>query len=166
MQEEIYWMVTAHPLVRFPIFLMGMLAGLQVLRAHGKWEDFEDPNVNKSLLYTLQPWGTAKTRCHEKEEEKNIRTTKICKEDSIKIWRKRVDFNSFMYIGFLTALIVTQVALDVKYDDPNLGKFNILSLPSQYGVYLTVSVKIHLSTVLRFTRIRSYCMDLFSVRKK
>ena len=130
MQEEIYWMVTAHPLVRFPIFLMGMLAGLQVLRAHGKWEDFEDPNVNKSLLYTLQPWGTAKTRCHEKEEEKNIRTTKICKEVSIEIWRKRVDFNSFMYIGFLTALIVTQVALDVKYDDPNQGKLSILSIPS------------------------------------
>ena len=129
MQEEIYWMVTAHPLVRFPIFLMGMLAGLQVLRAHGKWEDFEDPNINKSLLYTLQPWGTAKTRCYEKEEEKKTSSTKICKEDSIKIWRKRVDFNSFTYIGFLTALIVTQVALDIKYDDPNQGKFNILSFP-------------------------------------
>ena len=129
MQEEIYWMVTAHPLVRFPIFLMGMLAGLQVLRAHGKWEDFEDPNINKGLLYTLQPWGTAKTRFYEKEEEKKTSSTKICKEDSIKIWRKRVDFNSFTYIGFLTALIVTQVALDIKYDDPNQGKFNILSFP-------------------------------------
>ena len=129
MQEEIYWMVTAHPLVRFPIFLMGMLAGLQVLRAHGKWEDFEDPNINKSLLYTLQPWGTAKFQCYEKEEELQTISTKICKEDSIKIWRKRVDFNSFTYIVFLTALIVTQVALDIKYDDPNQGKFDILSLP-------------------------------------
>ena len=35
-----------------------------------------------------------------------------------------------MYMGFLTALIVTQVALDVKYDDPNQGKLSILSIPS------------------------------------
>ena len=89
-------MVTAHPLVRFPIFLMGMLAGLQVLRAHGKWEDFEDPNVSKSLMYTLQPWRTAKTRCYEKEEEK-IRTTKICKEDSIKIWWYRICYKIFLH---------------------------------------------------------------------
>ena len=116
-QEQIYWMVTAHPLFRFPVFLMGVLGGLQVLRAHNNVETFEDPNVNKNLLHVIHPWGCgSKSCCSKKVSEEETKPQKISKEKSIKIWRKRVDFSAFLYVGFLTALVITKTVLDVMYD--------------------------------------------------
>ena len=48
---------------RLPVFLMGVLGGLQVLRAHLDWENFEDPNLNKNLIHTFIPWGCGKLKC-------------------------------------------------------------------------------------------------------
>ena len=118
-------MVTAHPLARLPVFLMGMLSGLQVLRAHSKWDDFEDPNLSNNLLHTLQPWKCGRTLFSSKCKKDTISTRKPSKEESRTIWRKRVDFNAFIYSGFLTAIIVTQVVLDAKYGYLGQGKLYI-----------------------------------------
>ena len=112
-------MTTAHPLFRFPVFLMGVLGGLQVLRAHSDWNNFEDPNLNKNLLHTVQPWGCGKSKCcsKKKKEEAITKKASVDKEKSKKIWRKRVDFSAFLYVAILTGLCVTKVALDIVYDD-------------------------------------------------
>ena len=115
-QEQIYWMMTAHPLFRFPVFLMGVLGGLQVVRAHNNGDTFEDPNLNKNLLHVIQPWGCGSKSCCSKNVSEESKSQKISKEKSIKIWKKRVDFSAFVYAGFLTALVVTKVVLDVMYD--------------------------------------------------
>ena len=116
MEEEIYWMVTAHPLFRFPVFLMGVLGGLQVLRAHDNEETFEDPNVNKNLLHVIHPWGCGSKSCCSKNVSEENKSQKTSKEKSTKIWRKRVDFSAFLYTGFLAGLVNTKVVLDVMYD--------------------------------------------------
>ena len=105
---RVYFTSTSHPLVRFPIFLMGMLAGLQVLRAHKDKEIFEDPNISKNLLHTLLPWGFG---CCTKQEEKT--TQRLSTERRTKIWRKRVDFNAFLYVGFLLFLAIAKIPLDL-----------------------------------------------------
>ena len=112
-------MVTAHPLVRFPVFLMGVLGGLQVLRAHDNWEKFEDPNINKTLFHVVLPCSCCSKSCcctKKRDDEKETSKT-VTKEKCMKIWRKRVDFSAFLYTGFLTALVVTQVALGITYGD-------------------------------------------------
>ena len=113
------WMVTAHPVIRLPIFLMGVLAGLQVLKAHSDWENFEDPNLDKHILHSLVPWGCGKSIVGSKneEQEKLISPAKVDKEKATKIWRQRVDFSAFLYVGLLTTLCCIKVALDIIYDD-------------------------------------------------
>lgn len=111
-------MVTAHPLVRFPVFLMGVLGGLQVLRAHNDWEKFEDPNIDKSLLHVVLPCSCCtKICCCTNKIDAHSETKKnVDKEQGKAIWRKRVDFAAFLYIGILTALCVTNATLDIQYD--------------------------------------------------
>ena len=62
-QDAVYWMTTAHPLIKLPIFLMGMLGGLQVLRANNHKDSFVDPNLDKNLVHTLLPWGCNSRKC-------------------------------------------------------------------------------------------------------
>jgi hypothetical protein len=123
-------MVTAHPLVRFPVFLMGILGGLQVLRAHKNWEKFEDPNLTKSLFHVVLPCSCcSKTYCCDKKIDSEKETTKaINKEKCMKIWRIRVDFSALLYTGLLTALCLTKVALDIEYKwKYSAGKYYLFS---------------------------------------
>ena len=39
------------------------------------------------------------------------------KDKATKIWRQRVDFSAFLYVGLLTTLCCIKVALDIIYDD-------------------------------------------------
>ena len=96
---------------------MGVLGGLQVLRAHKNWETFEDPNLKKNILHVMQPWGCCTRSCCSKSVDGGKRTEKISKEESMNIWRKRVDFSVFLYSGFLAALILTKVGLDMTYHE-------------------------------------------------
>ena len=123
-QEKIYWVTSAHPLFRFPVFLMGVLGGLQVLRAHYNWEAFEDPNLEKNLLHTIQPWGWRSTNCCSKRTEGKNSMMKT-KAKSTKIWRRRTDFSAFLYVGILTALAVANVSLDVIHEDEE-GAYHII----------------------------------------
>ena len=114
-QEVSYWVTTAHPLFRFPVFLMGVLGGLQVLRAHKNPDAFDDPNINKNLLHVLLPWGYGGSNCCHRSDEEKKDSDKIGRQNSRKIWKKRVDFGAFIYVGLITALIITEISLDVTY---------------------------------------------------
>lgn len=115
-------MSTAHPMIRFPVFLMGMLGGLQVLRAYNNKDSFEDPNLCKNLLHTLLPWGSqCKRRVCCLKKDLNGAVKKISTEERTIIWRRRVDFNALLYIGFLLGLTVTKAVLDVHY--PQHGRY-------------------------------------------
>ena len=106
-------MICAHPLFRFPVFVMGILGGLQVLRAHNNWETFEDPNLNRNILHILIPWGY----CNKIEQSgtDKIEDESLNKKKSIKIWRSRVDISATFYILILVSLSVTQAVLEAKY---------------------------------------------------
>ena len=119
LQGPHYWMATAHPLFRLPVFLMGVLGGLQVLSAHADWDNFEDPNLNKNLLHAVLPWGCGKSKCcSKKDRDKEItKRSKVEKEKSEKIWRNRVNFSALLYVGILSGLCITKVALDIVYGE-------------------------------------------------
>ena len=125
-------MTTAHPIFRFPVFLMGMLGGLQVLRAYRDREtSFHDPNLNKNLLHCIVPWGWGSSCCKKKSGTQKG-SSELTKEAVAKIWKRRVDFNAFLYVGFLSALVVTKVALDVVYGDNNAGIYIALYKIERY----------------------------------
>ena len=94
---------------------MGILGGLQVLRAHNSPDTFEDPNLNKNLLHVLFPWGYGGSNCCQKGDKVKKDCEIIDKQTSRKIWKKRVDFGAFLYVGLLASLIITKISLDVTY---------------------------------------------------
>ena len=102
----------AHPVIRFPVFLMGILAGLQVSRANQSWESFEDPNIERSLLFTFLPCNFPGNICNEKTSVTEIPRPLPSMEESRRIWRRRTDFNAIMYIVVLFAIILGNVALN------------------------------------------------------
>ena len=106
-------MICAHPLFRFPVFVMGILGGLQVLRAHNNWETFEDPNLNRSILHILIPWGCCSKR--EQSGKDKMDDESLNKKNSIAIWKNRVDISATFYILILLSLSVTQAVLEAKY---------------------------------------------------
>ena len=100
---------------------MGVLGGLQVLRAHKNKVTFEDPNLNRNILHTILPWGCGSSSCCLKKAEGGKGAKSLNNKNNSKIWRKRVDFNAFLYVGFLTALVFTKVALDIAYGKNDKG---------------------------------------------
>ena len=108
-----YWMLCAHPLFRMPVFIMGVLGGLQVLRARRSLEDFEDPNLNKNILHVIFPWGYRSKNDTTDTNGKN--DTRLNMKHSVNVWSKRVDACSVLYILSLASLTVTQAVLVAKY---------------------------------------------------
>ena len=100
----------AHPVIRFPVFLMGVLAGLQVSRANQSWELFEDPNIERSLLYTLLPINFSGNMC--KKPVKVIANSQPNIGECRRIWRRRTDLNGILFIVVLLAIILSNVALN------------------------------------------------------
>ena len=101
----------AHPVIRFPVFLMGVLAGLQVSRANQSWELFEDPNIERSLLYTLLPINFYGNMCNKKPV-KVIAKSQPNMDECRRIWRRRTDLNGILFIVVLLAIILSNVALN------------------------------------------------------
>ena len=106
-------MLCAHPLFRTPVFMMGVLGGMQVLRARSNWDNFEDQNLNKNIFHVIFPWGCRnKTKSTETNTKNDM---KLSMKQSVKIWRKRVDLCSTLYVLVLVSLTVTQAVLEAKY---------------------------------------------------
>ena len=93
--------------------MMGVLGGLQVLRARRNWESFKDPNLNKNILHVIFPWGYRSKDDRTEANEKS--DMQLNKEHSVNVWRKRVDVCSILYVLILVSLTVTQATLEAKY---------------------------------------------------
>ena len=106
-------MLCAHPLFRMPVFMMGVLGGLQVLRARRSWETFKDPNLNKNILHVIFPWGYRSNNDSNETNGKN--DTPLNMKHSVNIWTKRVDVCSILYVLILVSLTVIQAVLETKY---------------------------------------------------
>ena len=112
LQDRFYWTSVASPLTRFPIFVMGILGGVQVLRAHYK-NNFIDTDLEKPLLHSIFPFAFAtkitNSLTNSKDElitYKNIRSS---------IWRRRVDFSTLLYVGLSGFLTCTTYLVDVQF---------------------------------------------------
>ena len=93
--------------------MMGVLGGLQVLRARRSWESFKDPNLDKNILHVIFPWGY---RSKDDWSETNERSdTQLNMKHSVNVWSKRVDVCSSLYVLILVSLTVTQATLEAKY---------------------------------------------------
>ena len=115
------------------MFLMGVLGGLQVLRAQ-KSQTFKDPNLRKNLFHSILPWGCGTSKCCRRKKKKDSElAVEITEDQREKIWRKRTDFSAVFYVVFLLTLTVTKIVLDVKYG----GKGTIIIL------IILVHVKCH-----------------------
>jgi len=54
---EHFWVITANPLCRLPVFVMGVIAGVQQIRHNEDPDTFVDPNLHQPLMHDLLPWG-------------------------------------------------------------------------------------------------------------
>ena len=64
-----YWIITSNPLLRLPVFTMGMLAGLQNLR-HEQSATCSDSNFDQPIFHDILPWGYFWTK-----RQFNLKTT-------------------------------------------------------------------------------------------
>ena len=91
---EYFWPLTANPLSRLPVFVMGIIAGLQNLREKDEDYGFVDPNLHQSILHCLFPWGLHENykRLPLHESQANNRKYEA------QIWRRRVDLSTLIII--------------------------------------------------------------------
>ena len=151
-----YCVSTAHPLVRFPVFLMGMLGGIQVLRAHIHKENFQDPNLQNSRLHTIFPWRCYSRKCCHRAGN-NDETTVVLENDQRQaIWRRRVDFNAVLYCGLLCALTIINKSLRIPHDPTNQARiiFELVVAHSQLTIIIGLCMDSGKSVTSKFLRKR------------
>ena len=147
MNGTLYWITTAQPIVRFPVFLMGVLGGLQVLRAHQDWAVFEDPNLNKNLLHAILPWGWGSSKSSTTEDA-------VEKCTSTKIWTNKIDFSACFYFGSLITLVIIKILFVLIISNPEEYLPNYYTERIIWGAYLQFfSVPVQLTIVI------GLCMD-------
>ena len=130
---------------------MGMLGGLQVLRAHNHNQTFEHPNLFQNLLHTILPRRCSSEKNYTmKEEEK---APLIENPGPKKTWRKRVDFNAFLIAGTMVVKDTIGSVLTIIYPENSTMAF--------FFYFLGI-----LSPVIQFFAVRSQltiiiglCMD-------
>ena len=86
--------ISRHPLVRMPVFVMGIIAGLQKLREVND-EKFSDPNLSKLFLHDILPWGITSS-CPDMDEKTRARK-----------WTARV-YGSFILIAAAVSYFFTK----------------------------------------------------------
>ena len=147
MNGYLYWITTAQPIVRFPVFLMGILGGLQVIRAHQDSAAFEDPNLNKNLLHAILPWGWGGPKSRTPNDA-------VEKYTSTKIWKKKIDFSACFYFGFLTTLVIIKILFVLIFPNPEEYLPDYYKERIIWGAYLQFfSVPVQLTIVI------GLCMD-------
>ena len=114
-----YWWSTAWPISRYPVFLMGVCAGVlcQRMQSGEMIGQVSDKNFILSLIEDLLiPMPCIKTtKVSEEEMEKSsLKSTEMFKEQNEKSWARRVDINSFFYFGLLLVLIGLNIGYTLK----------------------------------------------------
>ena len=109
MIDRLYWPVTANPISRLPVFLMGVLAGIQRIRQVKNNEE-NDFNESQIFLHDILPWGVIwSTKSIEDMK------TRSCEEVE-KIWKRRVDMNSAIIILFIFGFCVYTTFFDGDFN--------------------------------------------------
>ena len=98
-----YWIATAHPISRLPVFFMGICAGVLCVR-------IRDENLEENNL----AFGTFSNNCVLSFVEDNFLPIPFASNDSIvkdqdpeqtsKTWRRRLDINMFYYIAVILSM--------------------------------------------------------------
>ena len=95
---------------------MGMLGGIQVLRAHIHKENFQDPSLHNSRLHTIFPRICHSSKCCHRAGDSDGATAVLENDQRQTIWRRRVDFNAGFYSVLLCALAITDNRLRMLND--------------------------------------------------
>ena len=80
-----------------PVFVMGIIAGLQKLREVSN-EKFSDPNLSKPFLHDIIPWGITSSSPEPNDMDEETRTRK---------WRARI-YGSFILIAAAVSYFFTK----------------------------------------------------------
>jgi len=102
--------ITENPVLRLPVFVMGILGGIQTLRWR-KGIDYQDQNENKNLFHDLLPWTVwekNKTQLPWRIQD-NIMII-FNKENSKTVWRRKTDRSAIIYI----LLFIITFCYDIK----------------------------------------------------
>ena len=99
---------TAHPLLRLPVFLMGVVGGLLSVRG------LEDPHHHRALLHDIFPWTLS---------AQNIQPAQADWQPS---WARRTDRNSLVLLSFLLYNITRDFLLP---DLPHIHIYSQLICP-------------------------------------
>jgi len=135
-----YWMSTAHPIVRFPLFIMGVAAGLQVLRYHNK-KSYKDEYLYRNLFHTIFPW-TWRSQFESNEKLNDLEAPSKPESPRV-IWRKRVDFSVGLIVTLLIFLIIFHKILDFYFSDNSIvqGMFDIKSMKGDFQLHSSISIR-------------------------
>ena len=135
-------MVTAHPIIRFPVFLMGILGGLQTLGYYGK-NDFTDQNLDKNLFYTILPIGgwcsnpisssTLNSKCVKLDSDMNNEQS-----PTATIWRRRVDFSSIVCSLAIITLTIIRKLCDLYLPNSDTEKFLFHKMLEEQGIFHSI----------------------------
>ena len=90
--------ISRHPIVRMPVFVMGIIAGLQKVREVNDGK-YSDPNMSKTFLHDIIPWGIFFSKKKTEEDDEGVRTEK---------WTRRVS-TSFYIIAAATSFFFTNI---------------------------------------------------------
>ena len=104
-----YWWSTAWPISRYPVFLMGVCAGVLCQRMHSGDEDAVDRigrTSDKNFLLSFIEDLLIPMPC--------VKSPKVSKEQKEKSWARRVDINSFFYFGLLLILAGLNIGYTLK----------------------------------------------------
>ena len=147
-------MSTAHPIVRFPLFIMGVAAGLQVLRYHNK-KSYKDEYLYRNLFHTIFPW-TWRSQFESNEKLNDLEAPPKPESPRV-IWRKRVDFIVGLIVTLLIFLIIFHKILDFYFSDNSIvqGMFDIKSMKGGIFNYILQFLFVH----SQLTIISGLCMD-------
>ena len=119
-------MILAHPMLRFPTFLMGMLGGLKVVRSHTSQERLDIASPPAFIFSCLSSLGFPKRRLFKRLAYDNSKIRK-----SQLFWSKKVDNNALLYIGMLLTLVIVKFVIDVMDEPPcSQGKQKKISSPT------------------------------------
>ena len=159
-QSGVYCMSTGQPIIRLPLFIMGIAAGLHVLRYHNK-KSYKDENLNKNLFFIIFPWSLNLNK-EVNEKLKILNDSEApSKQDSPRvIWRKRVDFSVGLIATSTASLIILHKILDFYTRKESLpeslkGMFLIELMNEGFFHHLLQLIFVH----MQLTIIIGLCMD-------
>ena len=106
-------MLLAHPVLRFPTFLMGMMGGLKVVRSHTNQEKLDTISPSAFFFSYISPLDCRKIRLFKRLADDNGKKSK-----NELFWSKKVDSNALLYIGMLLTLVIVKFVVDVMDEPP------------------------------------------------